>query len=450
MAEKVFLVHGWSVDSTDTYQSLHTKLGENGFELQHIHLGRYVSLDNDVEISDIAQAMHRALLDLLGRPPWSEPFHLITHSTGALVAKFWVVQHYVGAAAKNRALRNIVFLAGPHFGSRLAHHGRSMIAHARYMGDTGTQVLTSLELGSSFSWDINEAWLDRANWKDKGIRPFNLIGDKVENGLTDRFKAKIFPAGYEAGSDMVVRVPASNLNFRRYRLDGPSGRFTSEGEVAKIPFAAMGQYVHSGAKAGIMNSIKRKTNPKRDLHLKLILQCLRVRSDAAYRQAFSDLAKVTKKTRASKKPAFAQLDFRFTDDTGRPITDFSFVLGAIVKGRRKPSKTVAHTHKNKIHGNHFTVFLDLTKFEPKLTYFFTFDARSGTELVHYEPDPLDRPVAGKRLSEIISAEQTTQIDVVLGREADRKLFIFEKADAEELHVKWNRAGDIIDSRIRPK
>jgi triacylglycerol esterase/lipase EstA (alpha/beta hydrolase family) len=201
MNEKVFLVHGWSVTETTTYQALHLKLRDEGFDLAEIYLGRYVTLDNEVEVQDIAKAMHKALVEHLGRPPWRTPFHVITHSTGALILKEWVVRRYTGSYAKHQALRNLVFLAGPHFGSRLAHHGRSMLARAAYWGDTGKNVLIALELGSAFSWRSNGEWLDRGHWEAKGIRPYGLIGDMVER---DFFKSKIFPAGYEEGSDMVV------------------------------------------------------------------------------------------------------------------------------------------------------------------------------------------------------------------------------------------------------
>jgi hypothetical protein len=87
MADKVFLVHGWSVDETRTYQALHLKLAEHGFDLHEIFLGRYVSLDNEVEVKDIARAMHRELMRHLGRAPWTQAFHMVTHSTGALVVK---------------------------------------------------------------------------------------------------------------------------------------------------------------------------------------------------------------------------------------------------------------------------------------------------------------------------------------------------------------------------
>lgn len=89
MSAKVFFIHGWSVRTTQTYQALHLKLAEQGFEMKNIYLGRYVSLENEVEIRDISKAMHRALSEELGGD-WSQPFHMITHSTGALMVKHWI------------------------------------------------------------------------------------------------------------------------------------------------------------------------------------------------------------------------------------------------------------------------------------------------------------------------------------------------------------------------
>lgn len=177
MAERVLLVHGWSVQETTTYQALHQKLAEHGYALRNVYLGRYVSLDDKVEIRDLARSMDRAIRGELGEPPWRGPIHMITHSTGALVVRQWIVDHYREDLTKGRPVKNVVFLAGPHFGSRLAHHGRSMLAAAYYWGDTGDAILGALELGSPFCWDNNSAWLDHAQWQKKGIRPYCLTGD---------------------------------------------------------------------------------------------------------------------------------------------------------------------------------------------------------------------------------------------------------------------------------
>ncbi len=273
MSNKVFLIHGWSVHETSTYQAMHLQLAKHGFDLKEIYLGRYVSLDDCVEIRDIAKALHVALNKELNGD-WSVPFHIVTHSTGALVSKHWILHHYIDDFCKLKPLKNIVFLAGPHFGSRLAHHGRSMLAHIKYLGDTGKEILRSLELGSEYSWETADLWMDNTNWKQKGIRPFNLIGDRVDR---NSFAARIFPAAYERGSDMVVRDAAGNLNFKRFTFNTLENKLKRIGEVKDIPFGAMSAYTHSGDKTGdnngIMNSIKKRLKPGRHEALKKIIDC---------------------------------------------------------------------------------------------------------------------------------------------------------------------------------
>lgn len=446
MTPKVFLVHGWSVTETSTYQAFHLKLAEFGYDLQEIDLGRFVSLDDKLELTDISHAMHKEMLRRLGKPPWATPFHLICHSTGALVVKEWVSRWYVGPCCEKKPLRNVVFLAGAHFGSRLAHHGRSMLATIYYLGDTGERLLVSLELGSEFSWESNGRWLDPAIWKAKGLRPYCLIGDRVKRSI---FSSTIFPAGFEKGSDMVVRVPAGNLNFRRFMINSDTRKLVPVGQIQGIPFAALADFVHLGPDHGIMNSIKKNTNRANHLSLDLILRCLNVTNPTMYRQVRKELTEVTAKTR-SKRQGFAQLDFRFQSDDGLPINDYRFELGAVVNGHDKPSKIVAHTHKNHFAPNHFTVFLNLKEFEPQLEYFMNFHASAGTGLFTYEPEPFRVKMSGKRLLEVISENQVTQIDVRLTRETHPNLFVFHPGTDQLLHLEWNRDGEIINQGIPPE
>lgn len=445
MPTKVFLVHGWSVRSTQTYQALHLQLAQHGFELEDIYLGRYVSLDDHVEMRDIARGLHRALQQTLGDPPWVEPFHVVTHSTGALVVKHWLVRHYVEGASEDRPLKNLVFLAGPHFGSRLAHHGRSMLAHIRYLGDTGERILRALELGSEFSWNDNGALLDPATWRDKGVRPFCLIGDRV---IRNAFASKIFPAGYERGSDMVVRVPAGNLNFQRFELNALDGSVRKVGQIDGIPFGALWRYVHSGEDHGIMNSITRSANPEEDAHqnLALVLRCLGVKTDAEYGQVAQELEQATAETR--KQPnrwPHAQLDFRFRDQDGQPIEDYRFELGYLDdQDREKATDAVTHTHRNRIDPSHFTVFVDLHQLESSHRFFMRFHASPPrTSLFDYRPSAaFHESWSPDDLTQVLAPDQTTQIDVVLSREPSKNLFVFEPGTREDLHVAWGRRGNI--------
>lgn len=442
MAQKVFLVHGWSVQETSTYQAIHLKLAEYGFQVQDVYLGRYVSLENTIEIRDIAKAMHYALEEKLNGN-WQQEFHIITHSTGALITKQWIVHHYTDHCAQYKALQNVVFLAAPHFGSRLAHHGKSMIAQGIYLGDTGKQVLSALELGSEFSWEISDAWQNASHWKDKGIRPFNLSGDRVDKNI---FKSKIFPAGYEKGSDMVVRCASANLNHRRYTLTGKNLEFKETGRIQGIPFGVLAAYTHSEEQHGIMNSITQNTTRENHQALRLIIDCLKVSNEEEYAAMHETLAQITAATRKIK-PGYAQLDFRFRDEDGQPVDDYVFKLGAILDGNELPSESVVHTHKNKVDPSHFTVFINVGKLEPHLSYFIDFNSESCSPLFNFYPDPLRVIAPEHSITEIIVQDQTAQIDVILLREPSRNLFVFHPGNDPDLHVKWNRKGGITATHL---
>ncbi len=446
MEKRVFLIHGWSVNESTTYQALHLQLAKHGFTLQDIFLGRYVSLQDNIEIRDISKALHRALDEVLDND-WSRPFHIVTHSTGALIVRHWIVQHYNGEYCRSKPLHNLVFLAAPHFGSRLAHHGHSMLAYARYLGDTGSKILKALELGSRDTWKLAEQWGDVSHWHEKGIRPFNLIGDRVKR---DYFKKKIFPAAYEQGSDMVVRVAAGNLNYRHYVILAKEKKVEKVGEIASVPFGSLAEFTHSGQENGIMNSIKKRTSWEKHTALRLILQCLEVESESDYSSMQQILAKQTQKTR-EKKPGYAQIIFRFRDEQGEPVNDYVFSLGYYTNsGEERASKAVEHLHKNSGAPSFLTVFIKVDAIEKDRSFFLRFDSKTGTDLLSYFPDPLEISFSSETIQDIVRPDQTTLIDVILARNANKNLFVFHDGKDEDLHVRWDRHGHVIDTKIEIK
>lgn len=432
----VFLIHGWSVTSTETYRCLHTKLAEHGWSLQAIHLGRYVSLDNDIEVRDLARALQRALIDALGPPPWADEIHFITHSTGALILRHWVVHHYVDEVAASQSVGNIVFLAGPHGGSRLAHHGRSLIAAVRFLGDTGKELLKALELGSRFTWQSNSEWMDNASWRDKGIRPFCLTGDRV---VTDNLLQRIFSAGKEEGSDMVVRVPAGNANMQRFRFRAGQEAFEKVGEISGIGFCALTRYTHSGPEHGIMNSITADADPERPEYqnLRLILDCLKVDNQNQYRTLSAALSE--QNLEGGRKGPYAQLVFRFSDQDGQPIHDYSVILG---RGDNESAGAVVHVHKNKIDGSRLVVFIDTAKLDWRYRYFMDFHAETDSPLTLYAPEHFRVDIGKSQLEEIIRPDEVTEIEVVLPRSTSERLFRFASADTHQTPVSWNREGEL--------
>ena len=120
----------------------------------------------------------------------------------------------------------------------------------------------------------------------------------------------------------------------------------------------------------------------------------------------------------------------------------------MVNGKSKPSKTVVNTHKNKVDENHFTAFIQMKELEPKYPYFLEIECESESDLVGYEKFHITAPI--QRITELITEDQTTQIDIVLSREPSRNLFVFHHGDDPDLHVKWNRKGEIVKRNLEHK
>ena len=108
------------------------------------------------------------------------------------------------------------------------------------------------------------------------------------------------------------------------------------------------------------------------------------------------------------------------------------------------------SYKNAVDGSRLSVFLDPRHLDKKLSYFMEFNFSSGTPLYRYRPDPLRVTLKGTQLAETIRADQTTQIQVVLSRDPDPKLFTFHRGDDPDLHVRWNRRGEVTGRKLPVK
>lgn len=76
------------------------------------------------------------------------------HSAGVPVLRDWLTHHFDLASTP---VKHLLILAPANFDSPLTHKGCSFIGRVlkgwnRFVGQTGTQVLKGLGLGSSYSW----------------------------------------------------------------------------------------------------------------------------------------------------------------------------------------------------------------------------------------------------------------------------------------------------------
>lgn len=213
MRNPIVILHGWS-DNNSSFKALahflKTRFGE---AVQPLYLADWLSMHDEVNYADLAQAMQKAWL-ALGLPTAPQSVNIVVHSTGALVARHWFTQYY---SASSNPIKRFVQLAPANFGSHLAHKGRSFYGRAvkgwNQPGfQTGAAVLTGLELASDYTRMLAQRDLFAADtWYGAGKMLTTIfIGDTGYSGIS--------AIANETGSDGTVRICGANLNCRYLSL----------------------------------------------------------------------------------------------------------------------------------------------------------------------------------------------------------------------------------------
>ncbi len=355
MPRQVVILHGWS-DESESFKPLARFLKRNGFDTHPIHLGDYVSMQDDVRIDDVVKRMEAVIREAQARtgPRKLAPrFDLIVHSTGGLVARHWISTYYQDRPCP---VQNFVMLAPANFGSALAHLGRSMLGRITKGWstgfETGEEVLYALELGSPYQWALaqNDLFVpDGAAPRsvttlygaDK-TRPFVLTGTFPYQELAARITN-------ENGSDGTVRVAATNMNCQGMTVDftgGPARLQNPEvrrwrrrgGDNVRFPMAVLPDRNHGDIILPNERGASR-VRTQQQLLGNLILQALRSTS-ANYRQIADEWREISSQTRAlagkerERRQLFGekvspdyfheyfQLVVRAEDEFGKPIPDY--------------------------------------------------------------------------------------------------------------------------------
>ena len=434
-------VHGWSVTNTDTYGQLPQALEllaepESELVVHHIHLGRYISFDDEVRLDDIARAFDDARLTVLG----SKPFAAITHSTGAPVLRQWLQMFFSADVINTCPLTHLIMLAPANHGSALAQLGKSRVGRIKsfFAGiEPGQRVLDWLELGNQEQIKLNLQWLK--NFKlGEGPLPFVLTGETID----DKFYDYLNSYTAESGSDGVVRVAAANLNFTYIKLTESSQSFdgfdsqcvvklkqtqciTPQHDVA---FEVIKRASHSGNSKGIMASVTSR-NAKQKPVVQRILQCLNTQTIVQY-QHLSALMNAASDSSHRKKFRGSMLIVRVTDDLGHPIEDFDLVLlsgASFVPGNFKKG-FMLDRQKNSKNSNVVSFYLDNNKLA---------NVSNGQLGLRVEP----RPNSGmcyyrsaefhskpQQVTTILKPDQTSIIDIVLTRLRNPNLFTLVSID----------------------
>jgi hypothetical protein len=447
----VILVHGWSVRDTSTYGQLPEWLARQSrsdgepFQVSSLHLGKYITLDDNVTLDDVARAFHQALRDTLGNPSrWRKKQRIacITHSTGGPVVRTWLDLYYRGRLDRS-PLGHFILLAPPNHGSALAQLGRSRLSRLKSLlqgAECGERILDWLELGSRGSWDLNLRWLNE-DPVPSGVYPFVLTGQRIDRQLYDVLNAYTD----EAGSDGVIRVAAANLNYGVLRLAQQGSRLKrlSGLRSPRVAFGVLPGLAHSGNRLGILRSV---TLQKSDQHPTAywIKRCLEVRSATDYRRTALELEQLCSKTQSEERKErvrfllrartyitnrYAMLVFRFVDDRGQVLTDYDLLLtaGPHYHENELPPGFFVDRQRNQNHHEHLTYYVDYDVMMTGLNHprlqgrlGFRLVARPQSGLVHYRPVEFRSNV--RTLARVLRPNETTLIEIQLQRRVDKAVF----------------------------
>ena len=249
----IVLIHGYGSDRNtrveDIYGTLPSHLRDHfGTDnLVEIDLARWISLNDGISIDDISFALNRALHSRPYRGLLDTGFHVVIHSTGALVVRNWIRLF----SPKPSPIGNLVHLAGANFGSGLAHVAVGKLAwwaQLIFKGvGRGVKVLSELEFGSSKILDLHGHFLTPGNdmYDDYQVQEFCIIGSQTLRAL------HAVPIRYvkEDSADNTVRTAACNLNFNYVKAEPQS-------DAQRIHHTRLGQLLQSRRDNKRLNEVR--------------------------------------------------------------------------------------------------------------------------------------------------------------------------------------------------
>ncbi len=475
----ILLIHGYSSEGKNTrveeiYGTLPAELRKafGAANVRDLNLSRWISLNDGITLDDVSLAMNRALNARFPKL-LSTGFHVIIHSTGALVVRNWIKTY----SPRPCPIENLVHLAGANFGSGLAHIGKGQLARwGRLLflhTGSGSHVLDELQFGSWKTLDLHRHYLQANHdmFKDYQVQEFCIIGSQIPK------KLRLVPIRYikEDSSDNTVRTSAGNLNFNyvsvtpkphtfkltlkdlaelvEQRLDdkrvsGSTYKVNlSQLSTARqeVPFAIAYETAHFGKDIGIVSGSRNRNSV-----MPLIKTALETPHNvAAYARTADRFKGATAKTfqRAGKlkfsllewnKQAqyegHAQLIFRVRDQFDNGVEYFDITLKSKGKDKSKVrlESLIENRRGNKNHHGTITYYLRTQKFDAKHKTWRDLIATIlpvDVEITGHEPlsddiayVPLNIRFTANQVTSILSSFQTTIIDVQLVRLPSQKVF----------------------------
>ena len=481
--DPILLIHGYSSEGKDNtvkaiYGSLPGELRKlfGRQNVRDINLSRWISLSDGVSLDDVSFAMDRALKaeqpDLL-----KNGFHIIIHSTGALVVRNWIKKF----SPRPSPVNNLIHLAGANFGSGLAHIGRGQLSRwgrLIFQGTgRGTHILDELEFGSWKTIDMHLHYLKPGNdmFQDYQVQEFCIIGSQTLGFL------RPIPIRYvkEDSADNTVRTSAGNLNFnyipvtpkpRAFKLGVRSlnslikkrlndEHFTDtcyEYDLShlshnrqEVPFAVAYETAHYGSDIGIVSGKKNRTSVMPLIKTALntvygvefyenVVEKYRNALNRTFSRAAVLKSSLLDWNKQEQYEGHAQLIFRLKDQYGNAVEHFDVRLNSAENnGLPKLEKMIEDHHGNKKDKGTITFYLRTQKFDKKTKSWkelLNNVAAVNVEITGHEPDsgdisyvPMNIQLDSAQVNSLVQSFRTTIIDVTLVRLPSTQVFEVSKA-----------------------
>ena len=337
-------------------------------------------------------------------------------------------------------------LAPANHGSALAQLGKSRLGRIKsfFEGiEPGQHVLDWLELGSDLSWQLNESWL-HYDCVMQGIYVFVLTGQSIDRQLYDAVNSYTG----EAGSDGVVRVAATNMNYSLLKLhqQGTNGENLVVAEMIRsktVAFGILPGLSHSGKSMGIIRSVTMANAATHPAAL-WVLRCLQVKSHAAYNTLAKELEHLSNETQRNehskwvKTPLYkrefitnryAMIIFRMIDDRGNHLADYDLYLtaGPQYSEQALPQGFFVDRQRNLNNRGKLSYFLDYDIMEaginsPKMGGHLGFRIKAYPEasnqaLAYYKL--LDFHSSLADINKILHPNETVMVEIMLQRRVDQ-------------------------------
>ncbi|MCS7089187.1 MAG: hypothetical protein NZM03_00460 [Limisphaera sp.] len=313
--------------------------------VETVYYADYESREDNLTFADVADGLNdrfreAGFVDEKGRKRCD--LNVIVHSTGGLVIRHWLWRYYLkeGRPLEECPLRRLVMLAPAHFGSPLAHRGKSFLG-ALFKGrwkvgdllEVGRQLLDGLELGSPYQWTLARRDLLRADppYRCDAIQTTILVGIEDYSGLRGWLN--------KPGTDGVVVIAGTTLNCAGLILECAAAAAPSNEEPVRwmrtdppedFAWAVLPGFDHGSLVDAVAPG-------QQNMVTRLLLQALRIRNAEEFQLHRQELAELADKTYSETgKPRYQQFLLRVVDDQDVPVRDWTvefFVFRRPARGR---------------------------------------------------------------------------------------------------------------------